>query len=156
LIKYMTGGDINEKALVESFQKIKEDISRLNNEILQMKKEYKLLMQENISLKKDSSGINEEKIKKIIEDAIANTGKKSTFNDRIIKKVNRNKKLIIRNKILELASLKNISVPEIKEVVVDNEQMCSKATFYRYIDRMKARNLISEIEIEERKVVIKI
>jgi hypothetical protein len=41
LFRNMAGGDISKRALLESFNKIKIEISRLNNEIFKLKSEYK-------------------------------------------------------------------------------------------------------------------
>ncbi len=138
------GGEINRDALIESFQKIKEDITRLSREL------------EEVRRSPPAAALTEEQIKKIVMETVAAIGKKDTFSDRMIKKINRSKKAIIRSRVLELASFSNLSVAEMKEIVVDNEHMCSKATFYRYIDRLKARNMISEMQIQERMVISRI
>ena len=126
--------------------------------ILTLKREYKTLFEENIYLKKqlNQNHLNEDLIKKIIKETISSLKPNPDFKSHILKKINRNKKLIIKNKILELANEKRLSLPEIKDILVDQDQLCSKATFYRYIERLKKRELISEIDINERKVIVRI
>ena len=55
----------------------------------------------------------------------------------------RNKKRIIKNKIIEEIRIhSHLTIPEIKEVIVDQHNYCSKATFYRYIEELKRHDFI--------------
>jgi len=60
----------------------------------------------------------------------------------VISKFKRNKKRLIKNKILETIKFKQLSIPEIKEIVVDLHSYCSKASFYRYIEELKREDFI--------------
>ncbi|MBN2422786.1 hypothetical protein JXB41_06155 [Candidatus Woesearchaeota archaeon] len=153
----VNGGDISKEALVESFSKIKEDILRLNKEIFDLKNDYKVVLEENISLKKqlNNNSIDQDLVKKIVSETVNNLNNNS-FNDRLIKKINRNKKILIKNRILDLANKKNLSLSEIKDSIVHEEQLCSKATFYRYVEKLKKRQLIELVEIEDKSIIVRI
>jgi len=72
--------------------------------------------------------------------------KTSVLQDRMLKNIARNSKLYIKNAILTSASKHDkISALQLKELVVDEQQICSKSSFYR---------LLSELEKDERVVVI--
>lgn len=60
----------------------------------------------------------------------------------VLTKFKRNKKRIIKNKILETIKFKNLSIPEIKEIIVDQMNYCSKASFYRYIEELNRQDFI--------------
>jgi hypothetical protein len=60
----------------------------------------------------------------------------------ILFKFKRNKKRLIKNKILETIKFKQLSIPEIKEIIVDQAKYCSKASFYRYIDELSRQDFI--------------
>jgi hypothetical protein len=60
----------------------------------------------------------------------------------VITKFKRNKRRLIKNKILETVKQKELSIPEIKEIVVDQYKYCSKASFYRYIEELKQHDFI--------------
>ncbi len=60
----------------------------------------------------------------------------------VINKFKRNKKRLIKNKILETIKSRILSIPEIKEVIVDQNKYCSKASFYRYIEELKQHDFI--------------
>jgi len=68
--------------------------------------------------------------------------KQDLLQKEVITSFRRNKKRLIKNKILETIKFKNISIPEIKEIVVDRQSYCSKATFYRYIEELKRDDFI--------------
>lgn len=60
----------------------------------------------------------------------------------VMSKFKRNKKLLIKNKILEVIKSKELSIPELKEIVVDQFNYCSKASFYRYVEELKHHDFI--------------
>ena len=68
--------------------------------------------------------------------------KKDVLKTEILSKFKRNKKRLIKNKILETIKFKQVSVPEIKEIIVDLNQYCSKASFYRYIEELRQKDFI--------------
>jgi hypothetical protein len=70
----------------------------------------------------------------------------------VLSKFKRNKKRLIKNKILETIKFKHLSIPEIKEVIVDQFNYCSKATFYRYIEELSRQDFI---HISDNRVKIK-
>ncbi|MCB9358696.1 hypothetical protein H6503_02080 [Candidatus Woesearchaeota archaeon] len=60
----------------------------------------------------------------------------------VITSYKRNKRRLIKNKILETIKLKQLSIPEIKDIIVDQHNYCSKASFYRYIEELKQKDYI--------------
>jgi hypothetical protein len=60
----------------------------------------------------------------------------------VITKFKRNKKLILKNKILETIKSHILSIPELKDIIVDQYRYCSKASFYRYIEELKQHDFI--------------
>ncbi len=168
------GGDIDKNALLDSFRRIKEDISRhdsdiaklntdnakLNAEIYQLKLEYKNILEDRISEGRKDKSLNEkDQVAFIVAETLKNfhtmPDKKKAI-DPILKKINKNRKAIIKNRIQLLAEQKKFSVPDIKEIIVDQEGLCSKATFYRYIEKMKDNGIIDLIKINDREVVLRV
>jgi predicted metal-dependent hydrolase len=117
---------------------IKQQIELSNRRIELLEKQNNLLIQEIHALREDLSKKSAEPLK-----------------TEIMRKFNRNKRNIIKSKILEIiGSSRNISIPEVKESVVDQMRYCSKATFYRYIDEMKKNNLLDFPSINGKEIVI--
>jgi hypothetical protein len=153
-----SGGDIDRNALIESFTRIKQDIARLNSELLELKVEHKKILEENLDLKKKNTGkLDRELISQIIKETMDKLQKRKTgVTDNLVKKINKNRKSILKNRIQMLAEQKKLSVSEIKDVLVDHEGLCSKATFYRYIEKMKDKGLIDLVKINDSEVVVRL
>lgn len=114
---------INEKILKDTFAKIRKDVEHQEYELKELKMiNEKILKKINI-LKEDIK-------------TIKNSGS-TKLEKEIMKKFNRSKKDIIKHKILEVMKTQQVTVPELKEVIVDQEEYCSKASFYRYLEEMK-------------------
>ena len=109
---------IDEKKLAEAFEKIKKDNEKIKEEIKNLKEENKALSSEINSLKKVPT-------------------KQPVFQKDLIKKINRHRKDIVKQKILDVIKTRHVSLIELKEIVVDREQYCSKASFYRYVEDLK-------------------
>ena len=78
--------------------------------------------------------------KDIIKEALAeftNQSKKDPLKSEFDRKFKKNKKEIIKQKIIETAKLKPIQLADLKYYIVDQLKYCSKASFYRYIEEMK-------------------
>ena len=72
----------------------------------------------------------------------------------IMRKVGRNKKSLIKKRIVEIASKEHLSLSELKEIVVDEQNLCSKATFYRYFDALKQKNVLSVVIADEVEIIL--
>lgn len=159
LIFYMmNGGDISRDLLQDSFSRVRADIEKLNNEILLLKKEQKDLIEENFELKKqvNNNGVDKEVITQIVKETLKNIQTKNKTNDNLIRKFNKKRRVITLNRIQTLASDNKLSLSEIKEIIVENENLCSKATFYRYVDKLKKRGNINLMNIDDDEIVVKI
>jgi DNA-binding transcriptional MerR regulator len=115
--------------------------------------ELERVKQENIFLKKKIEVVSEELNKKIailehkLDELKRNNPVKSPIQQDIIRKLNRNKKGIIKQRILGLIE-ERTSVAEVKDILVDRQNFCSKASFYRYVDELKREGKIHPITID--------
>jgi len=167
--------------LRESFSKIKEDFNSISEEIKDKDKKFNLinekvkelselnkkLIKENSELKEKILNIEKQTIKekkptvnyediinKTVEKALKKINTKSSkLKEEFVKKFERKRKDLIKQKIVELANNQQMTIPEIKDIIVDKECYCSKATFYRYIERLQNSKEIGFIEINERKIL---
>ena len=169
-----------KSGLRKSFEKIKEDFNSINREIKEKDKRFDLikkelkelkdlnkkLIEENGELKKRMLSLaknhskpqirEEEIINKAVEKALQKiNGKTSKLRDEFVRKFERKRKDLIKQKIRELANNQRLTIPEIKDIIVDKEGYCSKATFYRYIDKLQNAKEIGFIELNEKKIIVK-
>jgi hypothetical protein len=115
---------------------IKEEIDANNRRVALLEEQNKVLLGE---------------IRKLREDLM----KKEPLKDELMRKFNRNKKNIIKSKILDIiGGSRAISVPEVKDAVVEQMKYCSKATFYRYVDEMKKNGILDFSNINNREIVV--
>ncbi len=114
---------IDENILKDAFAKIRRDIELQDSDL----KKLKIV---NMQLLKKIQDLNE-KIKTI------NMKNPTKLEREVMKKFNRSKKYIIKHKILEVVKTRQVTIPELKEIIVDQEEYCSKASFYRYLEEMK-------------------
>lgn len=154
------GNDIH---MHDSVMQLKEDVQALSQELFYLKREYRDLLAENLLLKRKVNTIEasqptlgKEDIKGIISETVKAMRSQSPVEEHFLKKINRNKRQLIKSRILELANFKNQSLPEVKETVVDQEHLCSKATFYRYAEKLKDQGLIDLVTLEEKSIVVRV
>lgn len=73
-----------------------------------------------------------------------------------IKSVAKNKKTIIKQKILAIASKQRTTSKQVKEIIVDKYKYCSKATFYRYVGELKQQHKLETISVNNKEYVCNI
>lgn len=124
---------------------LEANLSSINNILLTHQKMIFELQQENHTLKK------------MLE--LSQKQSSDPLKTEVINKFKRNRKRMIKNKLLETIKFgHNLSIPEIKEILVDQLKYCSKATFYRYIEELKSHDfiLINESNIARIKPLVEV
>lgn len=148
---------IDKNAISDAFIRIKEDMVKLHEEIFDLKQEQKKMLEENITLRNNSDNVNfMPMISDVVKETLKNIKPKNTFDENLIKKFNKKRKSIIISRIKNLAANKNLTIPEIKDTIVDTESLCSKATFYRYLDKLKKRKMVDTIKIDDIDILVSI
>ncbi|MCF7798703.1 hypothetical protein K9M74_02265 [Candidatus Woesearchaeota archaeon] len=64
--------------------------------------------------------------------------------------VTKNKKTIIKQKIIGVANKNRVTAKQLKEIVVDKHTYCSKATFYRYLTELRKERRLEAIQINNK------
>lgn len=168
----MVGGDIDRAAIQEAFQKIKADIQALKQEVDSLRQNSKspslpsdigiealqsqiMQMATELSILKNtrSQAFDVEMMRQVIRETVKTVQPQKK--NGLIEKINKKRKSVLMSRILNLAEKKNMTIPDIKDSVVDTEALCSKATFYRYIEKMKQRGLIDFAKIGDIQIVVK-
>lgn len=149
--------DLKEKITIYENLLNNKDLKNQLNEINNKEeiKDFNLLTNKSYNDLKSNKEFNSDLIKIIVKEAVETAIKKQK-KPNFIEKINKNRKNIIINRLLNLAEQKNLSTSEIKEIIVDQENLCSKATFYRYIEKLKKKQLIDFIKIDEKEIVVRL
>jgi len=94
---------------------------------------------------------NKEKVKEIKNITFKEEIKEKTElipnEEKETKSVQINKKEEIKITILKIIQEENLTGTEIKQKIVDHERICSKASFYRYIQELKKEGKIESLNI---------
>lgn len=114
-------------------ERIREIESRLNN--LSLKQKPVLTEIKNMDLRISS-----------VEKNVEQKGLKTSFKDRIIKKITKNQKDYVKSVITSLIKkYERISALQLREMVVEEQGICSKSSFYR---------LLAELEENEELIAV--
>jgi len=131
-------------SIEDSDNKISKKIELLdkNMQNLIIKEDIKLLIKETVqeSLKSKDKKVEVKK-------------ESNKLQLQMLKKLGKNKKAIIKQKIIDIISARNLSLPELKEIIVDDNSYCSKATFYRYIEELRKNGRLEVIEVNNIKTI---
>jgi hypothetical protein len=164
-----------EKAVKEAFKKSKEDISTLNTEFEDFKniivslhneishlKEKNTILQDLAQSNANSIAILTKKESQNIQtDPLSSSGTSSIGNERVpnraeqelVKVFKRNKPHIVKNKIIELIHDDEYPLYEIFHIIVEQQQLCGKTTFYRYVKDLEQEGIIEVILYEGKRTV---
>ncbi|MFH1399215.1 MAG: hypothetical protein ABIG95_03825 [Candidatus Woesearchaeota archaeon] len=122
-----------------SFSRMKQDIHFNKEQIQGLVELNKGLQQQILGLKEEIKGL-----------------KPSGLKGELVRQYRRNRKGLIKQRILGLIKEKEYSLPELKDLVVDEKHYCSKASFYRYIGELRKDGRISVAGVEGNESIIPI
>jgi len=164
-----------KQVLKKTFENIKEDISTnkadatVNSREIERLHEYnrKLemqLMQQSETIKAmqielsklNESALNQAQQTQQAQQVIIQQVKpvENGLDAQILRKVDRNRKSLVKKKIIAIASSQELTLPELKDIVVDEQNLCSKASFYRYFEDLKVKGHLSTISIDDSEIVV--
>lgn len=154
---------VSEIAIRESFARAKRDIGSNSERIEELERENvelrsiinKMNQAEDSAEKEpeaESINFKDGNIKDAIREALASMDIVSEKARDDIARFNLTKKDIIKAKILEAVETQNLMLPKLKEIIVDNNKYCSKASFYRYFEELKAEDKVAIIHINNKSI----
>ena len=143
----------------ESFSKVKRDISTHDSEIKEIKDLISALNKkidyliENAKERTSLSNFPQETkgSQKVV--SVRQNGD-SNLESEFLKKFKKNRKNIIKSKILTLIDDAKLSRSELKSLMVDQLNYCSKASLYRYLQEMMYEGQINSVNSKEKKYFI--
>tara|TARA_Y100000034_G_scaffold136940_1_gene217411 strand:+ start:6377 stop:6913 length:537 start_codon:yes stop_codon:yes gene_type:complete len=151
-----------EKAVKKAFIKSKKDISSNSNTIVKLSANFGVLKQEIELLKQNQLNLgelvrkNNEKMT-ILVDQIdkllsrhpsSSNGTSSKGSERVpiemqlVKQFQKNKSRIVKNKVITLLETKEFSAYELYVLIVEQQGLCGKTSFYRYLKDLEKNNRV--------------
>ena len=152
----------SDSSVREGFSRAKQDIESLrqeNQELRAMILELKGQLGQPEAIASEPQSIVGGDIKAALKEALAEMAahERKTpavlISDDSISRFDLDKKAIIKAKILETVEHAPVMLPRLKEIVVDQNRYCSKASFYRYFDELKRDEKVSIVEMNGRTIV---
>jgi len=142
----------------QKLNRLVERVERLKTAILELEE---TIIQENEPLQEDMNDpvqdmiINEKEDTYIFLESPKQKQKTTTtiLEQEAIATVTKNKKQIIKQKIIGVAAKNKVTAQQLKEIVVDKNKYCSKATFYRYMAELRAENRLEAIQINNKEYI---
>lgn len=131
-----------------AFSKVKSDINKLASWTEYFNKKHQLT---DDKLDYLASQVSEERIKRIVREALAvprlQPAERKTISKRIIKTIKRQSKDYIRHSVLSLIQkYGKITALQLRDIVVEEQGLCSKSTFYRILEEIENSDEISVIK----------
>jgi len=104
-------------------------------DVEQLKQQIEILSQRIIFLEDNLKNNQKDIIKEALTE-FAKKKKKDPLRSELIRKFTKNKKSLIKQKIIEYLKTKPTLISDLKYYIVDQLNYCSKASFYRYMQEM--------------------
>jgi hypothetical protein len=81
--------------------------------------------------------------------------KKEGIRERLVRKIAKNSKDYVKSVIYSLIKKYNqISAPQLKEIVVEEQGLCSKSSFYRLLGEMEEENEVESLQKGKEKIYL--
>ena len=104
-------------------------------DVEQLKHQIEILSQRIVFLEDNLKNNQKDIIKQALQEFTKK--EKDPLRSELMRKFNKNKKSLIKQKIIEALKTKPTLIADLKYYIVDQLNYCSKASFYRYIAEMK-------------------
>ena len=122
-------------AIARSFSNVRNDMEAMRRSILELRKENHFL----------KAKLEE------LENSRKSRAQKKDYVGIVSHKPVRN---TIKDKMLDLIDSSAMTLSGLKEEIVDRQDLCSKATFYRYFEELRMDNLV-EMAMDDRRKILK-
>ncbi|MBA7655120.1 hypothetical protein ES703_63018 [subsurface metagenome] len=120
--------EISGKATKQEFKDLKIDTEKNKEKIARLEGAVAVLMSQSQVSKSQPVSISLKKSRPKIE-------------DKIINRIRRSKRGAVMEEIKKL--MPTMSIIEIKNILVDEKGLCSKASYYRYVESLKSQSQVS-------------
>ena len=133
---------LNEETIAISFSNVKKDMGYHMQFIEELREENLILRQKIESMKIES--IDPEMLREMVKKIAGDRKESKSQSHEITIKIDKHSRNAIKDEMLLLVEKRQVTLSDLKEIIVDINRYCSKATFYRYYDELRLDNLLEE------------
>lgn len=127
---------------------VREELKQLKTQIQQLKEKIKQINTLQKSLETNKTIISEQnKLQAVAETTTELEENKAITENKLDKKEQ------LKAQILQTIRTENLTGGEVKQKIVDQANLCSKASFYRYIQELKKEGKIESIHINNQEIL---
>ncbi len=82
--------------------------------------------------------------------------KRPRFEEKVLTRIRTKKKPYIMQKVLDIIGTQSVSTKELERIIVEEQQLCGRTSFYSYLRELRLKKQISIDEKEFSKVIVRI
>ncbi len=141
----MLGG--SDKAIRDSFAKVKEDFGEQDKKISELRKELDTLKNQVVEYLPRLLEQNNQILRRmeVLEKAILK--QPDPLKEQLLSKYKKGRREIVKDRILTLSREKEPSLAQLRDTVVMEQRLCSRATFYRYLSELQASGTLAVVSV---------
>ena len=138
---------VGDDAIRGSFARVKQDFDAQDSRISELRKELDELKNQVVKYMPRLLEQNNQILKRmeVLEHAVLKP--KDALKEKLVKKYKQGKKLVIKQKLLELIQSELLSLAQLRDTIVLELGYCSRATFYRYFEELKSQGMLETVSI---------
>ncbi len=140
-------------AIRESFLRVRQDKEAQDEKIDKLSQELNELRKQVVDYMPRLLEQNNQILKRLETLERHTTNPKDPLKEKLVKKYKKGKKVVIKQKILDIALEKEMSLAVVRDTIVIDLRYCSRATFYRYFEELKREDLLETISINGLEIV---
>ena len=133
-----------DELIKESFRRVREDFEKRDNELALIKTELNALKQQLIPKLLET---NQRILERLEELESRLPVKRDVLKEQLLQRYTRKRREIVMDKILEVVAYRELTLPELKTIIVDENSYCSRSSFYRYVDFLRRIKRIEVVEV---------
>ena len=137
---------VGEDVIKESFRRVREDFEKRDAELNKLKQELNSLRAQVNEVLPALLETNKLILSRL-EELEARLIRRDPIKEQLLKKYSKKRKELVMGKILEVCVAREVTLPELRRIIVDELGYCSKSSFYRYIELLRRLGRLEIVEI---------
>ena len=141
----MLGG--SDKAIRDSFAKVKDDFGEQDKKISELRKELDNLKNQVVEYLPRLLEQNNQILRRmeVLERAVIKQS--DPIKEQLLSRFKKGRRDIVKDRILALSREKEPSLGQLRDIIVLEQRLCSRATFYRYLSELQASGTLAVVSV---------
>jgi uncharacterized protein YoxC len=142
-VRHMPKSDVEVKRLIEEHYQDNHDLDRVNKRVEELHQRVDDMLRAHSPVV-EQVALHHERISRLES---GEKDKKPNFREKIVQKISRNSKEYIKGLMLSLIrKYEKVSAMQLREIVVEEQGLCSRSSFYRLLSELESSNEVETID----------